>query len=151
MDLRIQRRIAADLLKCGIHRVWMDPERMEDISEAVTRDDIRILIKMGAIRKMQVKGVSRGRHRKMADQRKKGRRKGQGSRKGTHKARMPKKRRWIQTIRPIRAELKRLRDEGIIDRSEYRRYYMLAKGGMYRSKAHMLSHMKSEGLLKRRK
>ena len=43
MKLDYQRRVSADLLKCGVHRVWIDDrvEIQERISEAVTRDDIR--------------------------------------------------------------------------------------------------------------
>ncbi len=42
--LKMQRRIAADLLKCGENRVWIDPERIDDVATAITREDIRRLI-----------------------------------------------------------------------------------------------------------
>ena len=48
-DLRNQRRMAAELLKCGVHRVWMDQDRLDEIAKAVTKDDIRILINGKAI------------------------------------------------------------------------------------------------------
>ena len=84
MNLSYQKRIASDLLKCGVHRVWVDdrPEVQEKISEAVTKDDVRVLIVQRFIRKHQKKGISRGRAKVMAIQRAKGRRRGQGSRKG---------------------------------------------------------------------
>ena len=46
MNLSYQRRVAATVLKCGVNRVWVDdrPEVQERISEAVTRDDVRLLI-----------------------------------------------------------------------------------------------------------
>ena len=28
MDLKNQRRIAGELLDCGVNRVWIDPDRM---------------------------------------------------------------------------------------------------------------------------
>ena len=72
------------LFSRGVHRVWVDdrPEVQERISEAVTRDDVRLLIVQKFIRKHQKKGISRGRAKVMAIQRTKGRRRGHGSRKG---------------------------------------------------------------------
>ncbi len=148
MDLRNQRRLAAELLKCGENRVWMDPEQLEEIEKAVTRRDIQNLIKQGIIKARKIRGNSRGRIRKRMLQKRKGRRKGHGSRKGKATARLPKKRAWIKTIRPIRAYLRELRDKGLIDRKTYRLYYRRAKGGQFRSKAHVRLHLETEGLLK---
>ena len=68
MNLSYQRRVAATVLKCGVNRVWIDdrPEVQERISEAVTRDDVRLLIVQKFIRKHQKKGISRGRAKAMA-------------------------------------------------------------------------------------
>ena len=68
MNLSYQKRVASGLLKCGVHRVWVDdrPEVQERISEAVTRDDVRLLIVQRFIRKHQKKGISRGRAKAMA-------------------------------------------------------------------------------------
>jgi large subunit ribosomal protein L19e len=148
MNLRNQRRVAAELLKCGVNRVWIDPNRAEDTSDAITRSDVRTLIDSGAIGARQKKGVSRGRAEHNIAQRRKGRQSGHGSRRGRKGARKPKKERWIQTIRPIRKRLRELRDEGKIDSSTYRRYYMHAKGGVFKSRPHLESHMRAEGVLK---
>jgi len=148
MDVKFQRRVAADILKCGEDRVWMDPNALDEIKEAVTRDDIRMLIKRGLIKKKPKKGTSRVRANYLKMQKEKGRRKGHGSRKGKKYARYPRKRRWIKTIRPIRATLRDLRDSGMIDRSTYRKFYRWAKGGVYKSRNHLLSHLKAEGYLK---
>jgi large subunit ribosomal protein L19e len=148
MDLKNQRRMAAQILKCGENRVWMDPNRLEDIEDSITRADVRTLIASGTIAAAQKKGISRGRARHVAAQKKKGRRKGQGSRKGTSNARKPTKARWMQTIRPIRRRLAELRDEGKLPSGVYRKYYLKAKGGMFRSVSHLESHLKTEGHLK---
>jgi len=149
-DVSIQRRMAADLMKCGIRRVWIADrgDALDKVAEAVTKDDIRELIRLNVIQKKQKKGVSRGRARAMAAQKKKGRRRGHGSRKGAAGARTPKKRAWINTIRPIRNELRTLREDGTVDRSTYRKYYARAKGGMFRSRAHLRAHMVNDGVLK---
>lgn len=144
VDLKYQRRMAQEVLKCGRDRVYFDPNKTEDISEAVTRSDIKGLVKNKIITKKQKKGVSRGRARHIAAQKAKGKRKGPGSRKGGTYARFPKKRRWIQTIRPIRRKLREYRDGEYIDKATYRKFYLQAKGGMFRSVSHMETHMKME-------
>lgn len=148
MDLKTQRRLAAELLKCGENRVWIDPDNIDEVEKAITRRDVENLIRQGLIKAKKKKGVSRGRIRKKMMQKSKGRRKGHGSRKGKATARLPRKRRWIQTIRPIRKYLKELREKGLIDRKTYRLYYRRAKGGQFKSKAHLKMHMTMEGVLK---
>jgi len=148
MDLKNQRRMASELLKCGVNRVWIDPNRSEDISDAITRADVRILINSGAIAARQKKGVSRGRAEFEKAQKRKGRQSGHGSRRGKKGARKPSKERWMQAIRPIRKKLKELRDTGKIDPATYRIYYLKAKGGVFKNKSHLISHLKSEDILK---
>jgi large subunit ribosomal protein L19e len=148
MNLKNQRRVAAQLLKCGENRVWIDPNRSEDVSDAITRGDVRTLIFSGAVAAKQKKGISRARTNYVKAQKAKGRRRGQGSRRGRKGARKPSKEVWMQTIRPIRRKLKELRDSGKIDTSTYREYYLKAKGGVFKSRPHLESHLKAEGILK---
>lgn len=93
-------------------------------------------------------GTSKGRIRHAAKQKASGKRKGPGSRKGTANARVPSKRAWIATIRPIRDELKQLRENGKISPSVYRLYYRKAKGGLYTSRRNLKQHMVADGNLK---
>ncbi len=146
-DLRNQRRMAAQLLKCGVNRVWVDPDRTEEVAKAVTKDDIRVLINGKAILKNQIKGISSGRKKHIAKQKEKGRRQGAGRRKGRKYARLPRKERWMNTIRPIRRYLKKLREEEKIDKSVYRRYYRKAKGGEFRSRHHLETKLISDGII----
>ncbi len=148
-DLRNQRRMASEILKCGKNRVWMDQDRLDEIAKAVTKEDIRLLIKGKAIKAKQKKGISNYRKKYVKKQKEKGRRKGHGSRKGAKNARISKKERWIKTIRPIRSYLRELRDNKKIKPSVYRKYYMKAKGGEFRSKHHLETHLLSDGILKK--
>ena len=148
MDLKNQKRMAASLLKCGYNRVYINPNRTEDVGDAITRSDVRTLIYSGAIYARQKKGVSRGRTNYIKAQKAKGRRRGQGSRRGRKGARKPTKEMWMQSIRPMRRRLKELRDQGKIDPSTYREYYLKAKGGAFKNRPHLESHLKSEGILK---
>jgi large subunit ribosomal protein L19e len=140
--------MAASILHCGQTRVWMDPDRHEEIAKAVTRGDVHILVNGGAIKAIQKHGVSSGRHQYVLTQRHKGRRTGQGSRKGSKHARLPKKEHWIHTIRPIRTYLRQLRDDARIDAHTYRVYYKKAKGGVFRSRQHLRSHLLADNIIK---
>ncbi|MDN7025509.1 50S ribosomal protein L19e [Methanoculleus sp. FWC-SCC1] len=136
-DLANQKRVAASLLKCGVNRVWLDPERAADIEAAISRDDLRGLIEDGAVQARRVKGNSRGRARENMAKRAYGHRKGAGRRKGSAGARNPSKRVWIRKIRAQRRTLREMRDDGTIERSLYRLMYRRAAGGQYRSVAHL--------------
>ena len=146
MQLTNQKRLAAKILKCGENRFWVNPDYIDEIASSVQADDIREFIEEGLIRAKAIKGTSRVRARTRLEQRRKGRQKGQGKRMGTSNARNPRKNRWMRTIRSQRRALKDLRDEEQINKSEYRRYYLKAKGGSYRSIAHMRSQMTLEGV-----
>ena len=149
MDLRLQRRLAAQILKCGTNRVWFDPSALEEIAEAATKDDIRELIEKGAIKRRPVKGVCRVRINYKKAQKRKGRRRGHGSRKGKKTARLSRKEAWILRIRALRRRLRYLRDKGIIDRRTYRMLYMKAKGGEFRSVSHLNAYLEAQGLIKK--
>jgi len=140
-NLSNQKRLAASVLGCGVNRVWFDPERATDVEGAISRDDLRTLIKEGVIRAHQKKGVSRGRARERDAKRAYGHRRGPGKRRGAAGARKPSKTQWIQRIRAIRKNMRALRDEGTIDPHLYRLLYRKAAGGQFRSVAHMKSQV----------
>ncbi len=143
-DLANQRRLAAEVMDIGVNRVWLDPEASKDIAVALTREDIRKLIEEGKVGKRAIKGISRGRARKLAETRAYGHRKGYGSRSGAKGARRPKKEQWMKKIRALRSRLKELRDNDTIDASTYRKLYSKAKGGEYRSRAHLDAHIEQQ-------
>lgn len=147
-DLVNQRRMAAALLKCGSGRVWIDPASLEELQDAVTRNDIRSAIRAGVIRRKAVQGVSRGRARALSDEVDRGRHRGPGSRRGSPLTRLTKKSRWIHRIRPQRELLVELRDTKKITAQAYREFYRRAKGGMFRSRAHLLANLRLAGALK---
>lgn len=142
MKLTTQRRLASELLKCGLHRVWIDQDRANEVEEAITRKDIRNLIKGGAIKKLPSRGISKARKKIKFLKKKRGKRKGIGSRKSSSYARLSKKKQWAQRIRAQRKLLKNLRNEGKIASQIYRKFYLLAKGGMFKSKLHLEAQLK---------
>jgi len=148
MDLKSQRRMAAQELGCGVNRVWIDPDRMEDVSDAVTRQDVRFLINASVIKAKQKQGISKARARYLQKQKRSSKRRGHGSRKGASNARTPRKRKWIKTIRPIRTRLRQLKTDGTIEVRTYRKFYNQANGGMFRDVGHMESQLRMGGYWK---
>lgn len=144
--LRLQKRIAAQVLKVGENRVWLDPTKTEEIKKAITKADIRKLIQKKIIKALPEKVKKPKEKRK-----KRKKRRGPGSRKGAKYSIVTKKRRWINTVRPLRRMLKELRDSGKIERKDYRRVYRLIKGGMFRSRAHLKFYLEQKGLIKGKK
>jgi len=136
-SLSMQRRLASDLLKAGENRVVFNVEMLAEIKEAITREDIKSLISKGAISAKPKRGVSRARAKVLHEQRKKGRRRGGGKRKGGQKARTPKKRAWINKIRPQREFLVLLKENKRVNNTQYRKLYRLAKAGFFRSRRHL--------------
>jgi large subunit ribosomal protein L19e len=137
MKLNNQKRIAADILKCSAKRIKLDGDRLSDIKEAITKADIRGLIKDKAIIKVHAKGVSRGRARKRLVQKRKGKQRGAGSKQGSRNARLPKKRAWINKIRAQREFLRKLKEKKIINQTLHRELYLKSKGGFFRSRRHI--------------
>ena len=144
--IRSIRRLAAEILGVGESRVWVSPEDLDRVSAAITREDVKRLIRDGLIKARAKDGVSRGRARVVHRQRRKGLRKGPGSRGGLI---MSKRDLWIRRIRSLRGYLAYLRGRRIITSSTYRRLYLMAKGGVFESRAQIDSYVRKHGLAKR--
>jgi large subunit ribosomal protein L19e len=150
-SLKTQRRIAASLMKTGKKRVFIKQDKLSDVKTAITREDVRGLIVKGAITKKSAGGVSRGRIKKVIAQKKKGRRKGHGTRKGAKKARTPKKRRWINKVRAQRVFVKELKEKGLVSNSVFNKVYSLIKGGFFRSRSHVKLYLNDHDLIKKQR
>ncbi|MFP3167406.1 MAG: 50S ribosomal protein L19e [Candidatus Nanopusillus sp.] len=151
MDLSLQKRLASEILGVGKDRIWIDPSKIQDVSKALSRSDILDLIDKGIIRVKKVKGQSRTWANYIKEQKKKGRRRGAGSRKGGRKARLDKKENWIRRIRAIRNLLRELKEKNIIDKKLYRNLYKRAKSNEFKSKRAILIYLKDLGILKNEK
>jgi large subunit ribosomal protein L19e len=141
MRLTTQRRLAAQVMNVGSTRVWIDPTFEDEVSLAITKNDIRRLVDEGAIQAKQKQGVSRGRARFRRHQIRKGQRKGPGGKKGKATAVLTKKDRWMMKIRPMRKELKKLRVDGKISSKVYRDLYLKAKGNAFRNTGHLKTYI----------
>lgn len=146
MNLSTQKQIAAKILKCGASRVKIKAGK--EVEDALTREDVRNLIRKGHVWKEQKKGTSKFNVKKIVKQKKKGRMKGHGSRKGTAGARKKRKEIWIGKVRPLRSLLRELKESGAIDNIVYRKMYLMIKGGAFRNKKHLLYYLKDHELMK---
>ena len=147
MSLVSQKRLAAELLKVGTTRIWVDPEDTDRVSSAITRNEIRKLIHEGSIRRLPETGISRGRKRIRKQELQAGRHKGPGSIKGSVGN---SKRRWVIRIRSIRRRLRALRDRRFVTTQVYRKLTLMAKGGTFRSAAHLDEYIDTHKLARRR-
>lgn len=146
--MKLQKRLAAQLLRCGPGRIRFDPEKLTEIKEAITNFDIMRLVNKGIIRKEQSKGISTARAKKTAQQKSKGRRTGHGSRKGKATARLVPKTRWIAGVRAQRELIKKLRAGNHIDRKDFRLLYSKVKGGFFRSTKHIKIYIQEQDMVK---
>jgi len=150
LSLSSQRRLAAEVLKVGKGRVWIDPNRIEEVEIAITREEIRKLIHEGAIRSFPKKGISRARARVLHEKRKKGLRRGPGRKSGSSGAIVSKKHAWMNKIRTLRKKLRELKEKRVITKSTYRQLYDTAGSGAFKSVAELERYIKTRGLWRKR-
>jgi len=146
MKLSLQKRLAAQVMKGSLDRVWFDPAHLEEIKDAITKDDIRGLITQGIIKEKTAQFQSRFRARKIQAQKRKGLRTGQGSRKGLASARGGKKETWVAKVRVQREFVKHLLEREVITKETYNDFYRKVKGGFFRSTRHIKLYLNDNNL-----
>ncbi len=146
----LQKRLAGLIMKCSPKRVKFDESKLSEIKEAITRADIKTLITQGVIKKLPARGVSRVRARQVADQKKKGRKQGPGTRKGKKTSRLPSKLSWMNRIRLLRSFLAETLASGIITKETYNDLYRKSKGGFFRNRRHIKLYMNEQRLFVRK-
>lgn len=149
-NLTNQRRLAAQIMKVGKNRVWIDPARIEDVESAITREEVRKLVHEKIISAAPVQGVSRGRAKIIQAKKRRGRRQGPGSKSGTPKAVISKKDAWMTKIRSLRRRLRELKANRTLTEANYRELYMIAGSGRFASIAEMERYAKAHDMWRKR-
>ena len=143
MSIKTTIRIASRVIGAGTSRIMiMDPKAAKD---ALTADDVRELIKEGAIKVRPKAGVGRGKAARKQSRKEEGRRRGEGSRKGKKFAKTPSKDRWMEKVRSQRLLLSRLKPR--LKKGAYRDTYLQIKGNAFKTKKELLAHLVGKGLL----
>ena len=149
-NLTSQRRLAAEVLKVGQNRVWIDPQRTDDVEGAITREEIRKLIHEKVIKASPEKGVSRSRAKMVRAKKRMGRRKGAGSHTGSSRATVTKKEAWMARIRSLRRRLRELKANRTITEANYRHLYLMAGSGRFLSVGDMERYAKAHEMWRKR-
>jgi large subunit ribosomal protein L19e len=136
VNLKAKKRLASRVTGVGVHRIRFDSDHLEDIADAITRENIRSLITANTIQIKSFTGTSRGRaHVKKAQKNKRGTK--QGSKQGRKGARVGKKEVYVAKVRALRRLLKIAKDRKEITNPEFWALYKKVGGNTVRNKAHL--------------
>ena len=136
VNLSKKRELIARVLGVGSNRVRFEPDKLDDIADAITREDMRSLIKNGTIWTVKVRGISRSRaEKKLKTRRTHGT--SAGSKKGKKTARAGKKEVYVKRTKAMRRHLKILKARNEINRETFWALYKKIRGGNVRYLSHL--------------
>ena len=136
VNLKAKKRLASRVTGVGVHRIRFDSDHLDDVADAITRENIRSLITANTIQIKSFTGTSRGRAQEKKNQKNK-RGTGQGSKQGRKGARVGKKEVYVAKVRSLRRLLKIAKDRKDITNPEFWALYKKVGGNTVRNKAHL--------------
>jgi len=136
VNLKAKKRLVSRVTGVGVHRVKFDSDHLDDVADAITRENIRSLITANTIKIKPIVGTSKGRaHIKKAQKNKRGTK--QGSKQGRKGARVGKKEIYVAKVRSLRRLLKIAKDRKELTNPEFWTIYKKVGGNTVRNKAHL--------------
>ena len=136
VNLKAKKRLASRVIGVGVHRIKFDSDHLDDVADAITRENIRSLITANTIKVKPIVGTSKGRsHTKRAQKNKRGTK--QGSKQGRQGARVGKKEVYVAKVRALRRLLKIAKDRKDLTNPEFWALYKKVGGNTVRNKAHL--------------
>jgi len=148
VNLKAKKRLASRVVGVGVHRIKFDSDHLDDVADAITRENIRSLITANTIQIRPFTGTSRGRAQDKKNQKNK-RGTTQGSKQGRKGARVGKKEIYVAKVRALRRLLKIAKDRKDLTNPEFWALYKKVGGNTVRNKAH-LRQLMEETITKRK-
>ena len=148
VNLKAKKRLASRVTGVGVHRIKFDADHLDDVADAITRENIRSLITANTIKIKSFTGTSRGRAQTKKSQKNK-RGTTQGSKQGRKGARVGKKEVYVAKVRSLRRLLKIAKDRKDLTNPEFWALYKKVGGNTVRNKAHLRTLM--EEIIAKRK
>lgn len=130
MKLDKKKALAASTLGVGKGRIVFNTQRLDEIKEAITKQDIRDLFVSGAIIVKEISG------RLTVVKRVSRRREGSVKKKVSSS-----KRQYMIITRKLRAYLKELLGQNKLSKDNYLKFRQQIKAHAYKSKAHFKEHL----------
>jgi len=127
VNLKAKKRLASRVAGVGIHRIKFDSDHLDDIADAITRENIRSLFTANTIKIKSFTGNKRGTT--------------QGSKHGRKGARVGKKEVYVAKVRSLRRLLKIAKDRKDLTNLEFWALYKKVGGNTVRNKAHLRTLM----------
>ncbi len=128
MNLKKKKKLISRVLNVGVNKVILDANRIDEIKEAITRQDIKDLESQGIIRIKEARG-----------KKKKGKVRGKKVKK---KNIVDRKKHYVKLTRKLRTYLKGMKKKGKLDGKEYENARKRIKASMFDSLAHLREVMK---------
>ncbi len=140
VNLKAKKRLASRVIGVGVNRIRFDTDHLDDVADAITRENIRSLVTANTITVKSFTGTSKGRaHKKKAQRKKRGTT--QGSKRGRKGARVGKKEVYVAKVRSLRRLLKIAKDRKDLTNPEFWALYKRVGGNTVRNKAHLRALM----------
>ncbi|HNZ52269.1 MAG: 50S ribosomal protein L19e [Candidatus Diapherotrites archaeon ADurb.Bin253] len=130
MNLRSKKQLAANTFGVGKSRIMFVNERIEEIKEAITKQDMRNLLQDGAIIIKEVKGRSKNVGKKK-------KRKFSKRRKNVN----TRKKDYVILTRKLRKLIADRKQKGEINKEEEKKLRNRIRNKMFKSKAHLKEYM----------
>ncbi len=143
VNLKAKKQLISRVTKVGINRIKFNLENLDEIVDAITRENIRSLITADKIKINPIRGISRGRSKAKKDQKSKRGTK-PGSKHGKKNARLGKKKKYISKVRSLRYRLKISKKHGDITNKVFWSMYKKIQGNRIRNNAHLRELLNEE-------
>lgn len=129
MNLGTKKKLAARTFNVGKERILFVKERIDEIKEAITKQDIKDLYKEGAIKIKEVKG------------RKTVKKKANRSPGNIRKKVNTRKKDYITMTRKLRAHVKSLKSRGELSAEEFKEIRKRIRNKSFKSRAHLKDYV----------